>query len=225
MSRRTPLRALVLALSAALALGSCDPQEQHEDLTFKEPIHRVILHNDIGPVRVVASEREDLRVQRVANGWRGRLALSSRVQGDTLVLDARCAGFLPCTVDTVLLIPPGTDVSIQQGTGDVLLDGVDGVVDVDLASGTLRGRALAPRELAIAVAEGDLMLALERAPEHLNAAVGAGDVEIRLPEGRYQYDVRSADGMVSGVEATKTDADAPRIEVTVARGDIRLPSV
>lgn len=223
MSDRATRSAKLPALLAMLLLGSCDPLDYWESFEVSPvaPLTRLDIDVDAGAVEVVAADVDTVQVERHVQGWRGGISLESRVDGDTLTLSARCDTMLTCKVDMRVLVPAGVDVSAAVSSGALTLDGLGGVVDASVGRGELLGRSVVADELALAVADGSLDLRLDEAPAQLTVAVGTGDVRVRLPAGPYRADLDAPGGLtfVSDVEVGDV---GPRVDVTVAHGDLSL---
>ncbi|MCB9759313.1 MAG: hypothetical protein H6739_05695 [Alphaproteobacteria bacterium] len=224
MSARAP-RVLLMAAAALIGLGSCQPATHTETVRVLASPDRVVLDVDLGEVRIVGADVEDVVAERSVRGLRGALALDSRREGDALYLEARCVGLIGCRSAHTVTVPRGVDVSVKLAEGVVELEGLEGVVDISVGGGQVRGHGLAPRELALAVGEGPVDLSLTTPPEQLTVAVGAGDVSLSLPEGHYDYVLEAGDGVVyadPGAAPRPVLEPSPRVDVTVARGDIHL---
>lgn len=223
MSRRATRSATLPALLATVLLGSCDPLDYWETFEIEPvaPLSRLDIDVDAGAVEVIVADVDAVQVERHVQGWRGGIALESRVDGDTLTLSARCDTVLTCKVDMRVLVPAGVDVSAAVSTGALTLDGLGGVVDASVGRGELVGRSMVAAELALAVADGSLDLRLDEAPSQLTVAVGTGDVRVRLPAGPYRADL-DAPGGLTHVSDVQIGELGPRVDVTVAHGDVSL---
>jgi hypothetical protein len=75
------------------------------------------------------------------------------------------------------------DLVLDCGSGGAVLDGVrGGKLDLDIGSGSLRGRAIDVRELAADVGSGGIRLSGVKTPRlHLEAGSGGSDVELLGP--------------------------------------------
>jgi hypothetical protein len=75
------------------------------------------------------------------------------------------------------------DLVLDSGSGGAVLDGVrGGKLDLDIGSGSLRGRAIDVRELAADVGSGGIRLSGVKTPRlHLETGSGGSDVELLGP--------------------------------------------
>ncbi len=138
-------------------------------------------------VRTGDQERTSITAS-VRTGWWGDSDPSFEREGDVLVLD-ECRG---CTVDYELVVPRGTTVSGESGSGNMLFDGVR-AVDVELGSGDLTVRNV---------------------PGRVDARTGSGDVTLVGTDG--PVDVVSSSGSVRGSSL------AGPVAVQASSGDIEL---
>ncbi|MCB9797563.1 MAG: DUF4097 family beta strand repeat protein [Alphaproteobacteria bacterium] len=210
------------ALLAAAVLASCEPVTHEASASFDPPLTRVVIWSDVGDVAVLGTPTQRVNVRQEVHGWRGALAASQEVRGEVLFVDLRCEGVLECHGHTFVELPAGLDVSIEVGDGDVSLDGLRGVVDLSVGQGEVLGERLSPRELALAVADGPVNLTLEASPEQLTVAVGRGDVTIAMPDEPTRVHVDTGDGAVRSELTGASALNGPRVDVSVARGDIVL---
>ena len=98
MSKRGAVTTLGMAAMTAVGLGSCDTSETHEVFTVDESVSEVVVITDSGQLELVAGD--SVRIERTSRGWKGSLALSTRVEDDVLYLTARCKRVFGCSVDT-----------------------------------------------------------------------------------------------------------------------------
>ncbi len=158
-------------------------------------VTQLVLEVDSGDVRVVASDREGVRVERRERWSLERPSVREEVVDGELQVRADCASGLSwCDVSYVLQVPRGTDVlahtgsgSLEaEGTGDVQADTGSGEVqltsvvgDVDVRSGSgevtlddVRGRSVVAR-----TGSGDITVT-GAAVERVSGRTGSGDVEL-----------------------------------------------
>jgi hypothetical protein len=85
------------------------------------------------------------------------------------------------SVEYKIIVPPGTEIVIDQGAGDVELRGLDGSADVQLGAGEVCVTDFAGESLAIDCGVGDVLLA-GTAATTASINVGTGDVSVYLAE-------------------------------------------
>lgn len=211
MERGRAVAGLAMIVLAGVVLAGWSPwswatpwsSEEHRD-ELAAGITAVRL-DDIGAgdVRVRTGDRQRTSVTaHVRTGWWGDGDRSFERDGDVLVLD-ECRG---CTVDYELVVPRGTTVSGESGSGTAVLEGVRGV-DVTSSSGDVRGSSLAG-PVMVETSSGDVELDLAT-PQDVRASTSSGNVDLTVPDGRYRVD---ADG----------DADVDVIDDPDARHELVL---
>lgn len=204
------------ALLAAVGMATgCVPVRYTETFTPEGAVTRVVIEVEQGGVEIVPADV--VRVERSVRGPEGAATLAHRLERDgTLVLSARCPGFLPCGVDTRLALPPELPVVLTIGEGEVWATGIDDL-QIDLTEGDadveVRGRLVAT------VGAGDVRAFLGPAST-ARVAVGRGDVDVVVPPGMYALDLTARTRDVEGVTP---DDDAPgRLEVVAPSGRARV---
>jgi hypothetical protein len=170
-----------------------------------------------------------------------------RVQGRALRLTSDCRTWLngACDVDYDVIVPPGTRVGADVGSGDVRIDGLRtrspivvraGSGDLDLSdvsapelnlrvgSGNIAGDLRLSPLVSVELGSGDLALALGGTPERVRASTGSGDVELTVPAApSYRIDTDTGSGDVTADEALARDDRSPRLlSVSTGSGDIDL---
>jgi hypothetical protein len=164
--------------------------------------------------------------------------------GDTLeISDADCNGLSwRCSIDYVVRVPDGTDVTIDSGSGDIVVAGALGTLDLEAGSGDIDGQGLESEKVVVHTGSGDIDLGfaagepnvearagsgsidldLPTAPSALNVRTGSGDVQIDVPETEpFQIDVQTGSGDQDVELADSPDADR-LIRVETGSGDVEL---
>ena len=223
MSLSATVSTMTLLGFTALSLGSCESVDYVEAFETEEAITRVVVHADVGDLRIVGTDRETARVERRVDGWKGGIDLASQVVGGELTLEARCTGFLGCRVDTTLEVPAGVELVLAVGEGMITLTELSGPVSLDLASGDVSGRGLLAAAVDATVSSGDVLLQFDRAPELVSAALASGDVFVELPGDVVDaaLDLAGGETILDGLSLAGAVAGS-RVEVISAGGDVYL---
>lgn len=211
---RLPLRSW-----AALALfaGACASMRTTEVLRPAQPISRVVIESDGGDLRVQAGPT--LELTRQVRGLEAALTLSERVEGDALVITARCLPMLPCGVDLALSAPEGVSVVARLGHGDVVVSGVH-ALSLDLGAGDARlsvGGALVAR-----VGVGSLSATVPGGAT-VRGAVADGDATVETAPGPRPMRISAARVDLQGVSAR--DEGPGALELTAPAGVARVIGV
>jgi Putative adhesin len=197
-----------------------------ETSTLGPDVARVVTDVETGTVRVrVGPPGSAVRVTTTRR-WSFRApTTSSTVVAGTARLTARCdQGFtlVLCSVDLDVVVPPGTDLELTVGTGQVVVDGADGQLRVAVATGDVAATALHSSAVQAAVTTGDLRLSFVSAPSNVAARTTTGDVTVTLPAGE-RYRVHDSSTVGTRSVSVPTDPAATRtIEVSTTVGDVRV---
>ncbi|WP_199429218.1 DUF4097 family beta strand repeat-containing protein [Qaidamihabitans albus] len=198
----------LIVVGGAIGFGWLWPSTAEATATMESEIRDVEIDNGSGYVTVRAEDVERATVRQVFRYRWDRPGDAYSVDGDTLVLGG-CGGF--CSVDYELVVPRGTEVGGENGSGDITLTGV-GAVDVHAGSGDVR------------VTGGSGPVDIDASSGHVRLSDLAQDVTVRASSG----DVTGEDlrGKVD-VEASSGDIElrlaVPRdVRASASSGDIEL---
>lgn len=141
--------------------------------------------------------------------------------GDTLTIDAECAGVLGwCSADYVVTVPRSTDVTIDSGSGDITLTGSFGGLILDVGSGDIQTANLDAESVVGETGSGDIDLELGSAVPSVQLRTGSGDVSVGVPPGA-DYAVTTDTGSGDEQVSIATDPSSTnRMLVSTGSGDI-----
>jgi Putative adhesin len=164
--------------------------------------------------------------------WIGRrpsIGISRR--GEQLRLRSGCPSYLlvtdvdlfsKCDVDLDVGVPATTGLTIDAGSGDISLEGLNGAVSIDSGTGSISATRLRSPTFAVDSGTGDVTVAFVVRPESVSVDSGTGDITVRVPSGRYDITSDSGVGSVS-VEGVVDDPTAnSRLMFDSGVGDIRV---
>ncbi|MCB0881719.1 MAG: hypothetical protein KDC33_05815 [Thermoleophilia bacterium] len=226
MSRRTAIRALLLAVGGLFLLGAVLVPLLSSDATKEmdlavRPGQRLDVHADRGsvvvhrgPARVVARMTYILSEPRV----RAR-AISSGV-----MLDSSCPGwaFASCSTDFDITVPKGVDVSVTTGRGPITVRDASGTVAVRSDRGAVDVSGDPVTVLARSV-ENAVTVAGGPATRSVTAQSETGDVRVNVP--RATVGALLAQSLRGGraVTGIARVAGAPgSIDAYSGKGDVRV---
>lgn len=160
--------------------------------------------------------------------------------GDTLVADGSCGGFLGWGgVDHVVIVPDGTAVTVQAGSGDVVVAGalgpirarsgsgdvmardVTGALNLESGSGDVEGSRLGQGDVTATTGSGDVDLEFSSAAAAVRVQTGSGDASVRLPAGSYDVSPDTDSGDVE-VRVTDNPTSTDHVTVRTGSGDIEV---
>lgn len=200
-------------LSLILFLAACAQLRYAEVLEPVGRVDRVEIRVDAGVVDIAVGER--LRVERGARGPEAALDLSHQIEDGVLVLEARCATLVPCGVDTTLTVPPGVEVAVWMGQGEVWATGLE-VLSLDLGEGTVDVEA--SRRLDARVGAGAVRATLG-AEATGRVSVADGDLDVLVPGGPWRVEAEGATVDLKGVD----EGEGPgQLELLAPAGAVRV---
>jgi hypothetical protein len=190
-----------------------------------DPVHRIVIHADVGDVDVRAGLTGDVVVSRHDTWLLNRPTISERYAHGTLTISTRCGGLksiLRCRSNLMIDAPPEVDVVVRTDAGDVDLRGLSGRADIETASGDIRTHRLNPVTVRARTDAGNVSLDLFGQPARTEARSDAGDVRVTVPYGQYRVDATADAGNVR-VEGLIRDDLAPQaIKALTDAGDITV---
>jgi hypothetical protein len=231
-------RAQLIVTASILAACAAPTEVEEGEESVTEAVSGVTVDGGAGDLRVTGSSTATGAELRWRMTWSDeRPTLTQAQEGGVWVIQTDCPLQLVCLVDLDLTVPAAADavlavgsgdsvvrglsgrVDLSAGSGDMLLDALAGEAHVDIGSGDLTGTALvAP--LHVLVGSGDLDLVFD-APAEVDLAAGSGDIGLTVPPGAYAVSVETGSGdvSVSGIEDT---ADGVELIVETGSGDVTI---
>ena len=158
-----------------LLLCACTPNTDTVVVPFgPDDFLRVVIHQTNGEVAVRRAETSKVEG---ALSWAGDTppVVRTRLAGETLLIFAECpTGTRRCSIDLDVSVPETTDVDVQSAEGGVLVEGVAGVVALDVAVGAVTLKDVTGNT-RVNLVEGDL--GLDAVVGRLDLSIGTGDVD------------------------------------------------
>lgn len=136
---------------------------------------------------------------------------------------AECAGLAwRCGIDYAVRVPDPTAVTVEGGSGDVLLVGSLGTIRLDLGSGDVETRDLVSGDVTMTTGSGDVDLELRSGPAALEVRTGSGDVSIDAAAGeQYRLDVDTGSGN-QNLDLASDPSARQVITVRTGSGDVDI---
>ena len=206
--------ALVAVGSSAISISQALLRSERTSVVDLEgDVSRLVLELDTGDVRVLASDREGVRLVRTETWSIDRPSVTEEVVGDELRVRADCnAVFSWCDVSYVVEVPAGTtvrartgsgsfeaegtgDVRADTGSGDVELVSVVGDADVRSGSGSVTVDDLRGGSIVARTGSGDVTVTSSDV-ERVSGRTGSGDVELGLRTAPREVLARTGSGDV-----------------------------
>jgi putative adhesin len=204
----------LIGLGIAIGLGWWWPSSADTDRQVGTRIGSVLLATQSGDVEIRTGDVSTTTVHQRLRYTGSRPGDAFKISGGQLVL-AGCGH--DCTVDYELIVPRGTTVSGNAGSGDVAIEGAGatevtsrsgevrvlggvGPVKVRANSGEVSIRLASPQNVQVDAGSGDVSVVVPAGHYRVRAETGSGDQRITLatdPNGPYQLDLRTRSGDVT----------------------------
>ena len=240
---------VVSAATVALAIvvSGCYRGEITDNYSFNKAVTGQLteLSADIDSASLIVEPTESGRATvevDVDYFWR-RADFDAWIDGDTLYVDLECHP--SCRGDVIVRVPARVSVDADAGSGNVEISDLDGdirahsgsgnvkientVGDLHLStgSGNIKGRELGSFECDADAGSGNVSLTFTEKPTTLKAKAGSGNVDLKVPFGRYDIDLEvgsgwaDADNLVNDPRANKS------IKARAGSGNVKvnLPAV
>jgi len=197
-----------LFLLGAISVPVLSRSDRTSDDLGERTVRRVEVSSERGAVRVrTGPPRVDARRTWILSAPEVR----HTVEDGVLRVDVTCPAwaFVSCSADVDVQAPAEAAVRVRAVEGDVTVEGVRGVTDIESEDGAVEVReARAQRVLARSIT-GSVRVAAERAPTLLQARSETGTVTVEVPSGPYRLRVDSGQGR-EVVRGVRSDPDAAR---------------
>jgi DUF4097 and DUF4098 domain-containing protein YvlB len=216
--------------------------DQHQ--VYAQGISSIAFEGGSGDVEIRAdSTSGQIAVDRRLSWGLGssQPAPDEQVQGTVLRINEACRGFVTwCSIDYVLHVPEGTDVTLNNGSGDVALSGNLGTTqastgsgDLDVSgsgtqqvrletgSGDIGASRLAAKNVVGHTGSGSMDLEFVDPPSDLALQAGSGDVSVRVPRGAYAVDVETGSGDTENSVGSDPSSQN-HIVVKTGSGDVEI---
>jgi hypothetical protein len=236
------LAVAVAATGARVLVGLATLAETHDHRSFGFAGGRLVVDADGSSLRISPGTANTVEVDRSVHHDLQRPRLTERLDGNRLLLRARCPNFVVvrCDGDYQVRVPPSVDLQVINTSGTVQVSGMLGAIDIrsddsitlDGGRGTvllrsdygsIRASGLRATEVQARTGSGRVSLQLAVPPRVVSARSDDADVLVVVPNGPqlYHVDANSTDGTTSN--GLRTDpASALRITATSGSGDVTL---
>jgi hypothetical protein len=177
------------------SVASPEQSETHSE-TFTQTTAGVDVAVEIGRIELNASPDASLVVDRETR-WRGQKPEPHESWSDeTFTVDGECDdrvvvfwGGDDCEVDYTLALPSGATAKAENSVGQIVMDGLDGAIDVETSVGSVEGENLRASETRVESSVGSINLEYAEVRGDITVIANTGDVEIVVPDDGTTYDV------------------------------------
>lgn len=203
--------ALVLGVGFAL-LGPMLRQSESSDQTMPSQISRLDLRNDVGDVRIREAEPGERPSATSTAEWGLRKpATSVDSSGGSATVRGECptGPVSICSTDWIIVVPEGADLEIQQGVGEVTLEGLSGDVNIQSGVGGVTLEKGTSASVDVEIGVGDVRVESVEPPRRVVGRVGVGQLTVALPDST-TYRVDMGSGASEAQNSLGSDPAAPR---------------
>ncbi len=188
-------------------------------------VRALSVDGDAGSIHVVPATGPTIRVRvRIDEGLR-RPEVTQALVGGTLTLRSRCRAIsLPwCSASYEVEVPPSVSATLRSETGDIVVQGIDGPLDVRTDVGDVRVDGGRPPEVRATTNTGDVFLRLDGEPRQVILRSDIGDLLVELPDGPRAYAVALSTDIGDVVNTVHVDtASSSTIHATTDTGDVTV---
>lgn len=239
------LAVLLAATGARLLVGLATLADDHDHASHPFSGQRLVIEGNgsTSRLRIAAGQPGRVEVDREVFHDLQRPKLSERMEGDRLVLGARCPNFVVvrCEARDDLRVPAGIDLRVRTDSGEVAVSGVQGSIDLRTDSGSItlqggsgtavlhsdsgsvRATGLRATDVDAASDSGRIAIELLVVPRRVVARSDSGGVQVVVPAGPQAYHVEAQANSGTVTTALPTDPDSPmRITAFSDSGNVVL---
>ncbi|MGO1165391.1 MAG: hypothetical protein ACTMHL_02110 [Janibacter sp.] len=217
---------LVLVGGVGLALvGPMLRQTETSDAALPQGISELRLRNGIGDVRIREAEPGERPTAMSTVEWGLRKPTTSvDASGDRATVRGECptGPVAVCATEWLIVVPEDTDVQIEQGVGEVTIEGMSGDVDVRGGVGGVELTEATSSTIGVDLGVGDVRIESVEPPRQVDASVGVGQVDLALPD-TVGYRVQMKGGASETQNSVGNDPAAQRrVTLEAGVGDVTV---
>lgn len=185
---------------------------------------RIELQVTDGDVEILGGATPDVLVNRTDSSVFGHSPEERRsITNGVLRIESTCPQlvFGTCAADYQLTVPETVPLAIVAGHGDVRLTAYRGSVRISTIGGDISVEAFCGSLLDAITRGGDVAVTATCRPERMTLLTTTGDVDARVPPGRYSVDVKTISGRAT-IDVVDEPAAPRRIQVLSNSGDVTV---
>lgn len=185
---------------------------------------RIELHVTDGDVEILGGATPDVLVNRTDSSVFGHSPEERRsITNGVLRIESSCPQlvFGTCAADYQLTVPETVPLELVTEHGDIRLTAFRGLVRLSTIGGDITVEAFCGSLLDATARGGDILVTATCLPKRMTLLTTTGDVDARVPPGRYSVDVKTISGRAT-VGVADEPAAARRIQVLSNSGDVTV---
>lgn len=187
-----PIRVIALLVSTVLVVlvgaSMIGPMLKQSETTERAlpAVTSLRFAGHVGDVRVRAAEPGESPKVVTTDTWGlWRPSSSVSTKAGVAQLKSSCRTALnagPCSSDWLVVVPAGTDLTIEHGVGAINVAGIDGDIDVQSGVGEVAITDTASDRVSVEMGVGHVEYVADEPPRRLDLTLGVGDVSVRVPD-------------------------------------------
>lgn len=188
-------------------------------------VNRIVLDTGDVDVDVKQEDVSSVGIDTKSTYFIDKPTVEHQVDGTALQVKADCGSawtHASCDTDMTVTVPRGVAVTLDGGSGHVVLDGLTGALAIKSGTGDVDGNALLSTDILALSGNGNVDLDLAASPTRLDVSTDNGDIDVVVPTSSYAVQMKSDNGdeALSGIT---NEADAKRVIRGVSsNGDISI---
>ena len=185
---------------------------------------RIELQVSDGDVEILGGATPDVLVNRTDSSVFGHSPEERRsITNGVLRIESSCPQlvFGTCAADYQLTVPETVPLEIVIEHGDVRLTAYRGLARLSTISGDIAVEAFCGSLLDATARGGDVAVTATCPPDRMTLLTTTGDVDARVPPGRYSVDVKTISGRAT-IGVVDEPSAARRIQVLSNSGDVTV---
>lgn len=229
---RGPIRVIAALVAAALLVaagislaGPMLRQSETTDMALPQGMSSLNLKNGTGDVRIrVAEPGESPRVTSTIEWGLRKPTADVDSSGSVATVRGQCptGPVAVCTTDWLVVVPADTEIEVDQGVGQVTVEGTSGDVDVRSGVGDISVTESSSESIAVENGVGGATIESVEPPRSVDATLGVGDLIVRVPDTvRYRVDTQGGAADVRNSLGSSPGAER-RIDAEVGVGGLTV---
>ncbi|WP_435201761.1 hypothetical protein [Janibacter sp. GS2] len=188
---------VVLVVAAGIALVGPMLKQSETSEQALPAVTALELSGHVGEVRIRAAEPGEAPKAVTTSTWglwRPSTSVGTRdgVAQLKSSCSARAVGAI-CSTDWLVVVPAGTDVSVESGVGSIDVEEVSGDIDVEAGVGEVSITGAASDRVSVEMGVGEVVYEAVEPPRAVDLTLGVGDVRVGVPSSvGYRVDTTGA---------------------------------
>lgn len=220
-----PIRVIALLVSTVLVVlvgaSMIGPMLKQSATTERAlpAVTALKLSSGIGDVRIRAAEPGESPKAVATDTWGlSRPSTSVSTKGGVAQLKSSCRAVASgvCNTDWLVVVPAGTDLTLEHGVGAINVEGVDGDVEVQTGVGDVSITESGSERVSVDMGVGAVTYEAVEPPRQVDFSLGVGDVSVRVPDSvGYRVNTTGASEALNNLGHDSSSERSIRVEAGV----------